>query len=58
MSDSEWDLLETVFRNGERSGQRELLKFHDEIVEDKYNLMYELDNNRGGAVEVWVLNEK
>lgn len=54
MSDDEWELLENVFRNGDRSGQRKLLDFYQNDVMNNYELAYEMSNNRDGNIQVWI----
>ena len=55
MSDKEWHLLESVFRNGKQSGQREIKRFYDEVVTNKYKKLYSFDNNRDGTIEIFLL---
>ena len=55
MSEKEWDLLESVFRNGKQSGQREIKRFYDEVVTNKYKKLYSFDNHRDGTIEVFLL---
>lgn len=57
MSDSEWDFLETVFRNGEPSGQRALKEFYDIVVKNNYTMEIEVDNHRDGTLQVWKRND-
>ena len=57
MNEDEWELLESIFRNGQRSGQRKLQEFHDEILENKYIKLKEIDNNRDGTIEIWKLDK-
>ena len=54
-SDGHWDFLESVFRNGERSGQR-LIKtdFYNNYVCRQYTLLGEYDNHRDGTIQVWL----
>lgn len=58
MSEDQWVLLEDVFRNGKRSGQREIKKFYDDIVLTKYEKIYSFSNNRDGNIELFLLNDK
>ena len=58
MTEDQWVLLENVFRNGKRSGQREIKKFYDDIVLTKYEKIYSFSNNRDGNIELFLLNEK
>ena len=55
MSNEEWYLLEKVFRNGQKSGQREIKRFYDEVVLNKYKKLYSFDNNRDGKIEIFLL---
>lgn len=57
MSDSEWNLLENVFRNGKRSGQRDIKRFYDENIVNNYELLYSIYNHRDGEIEVWLRKE-
>ena len=57
MNEDEWELLESIFRNGQRSCQRKLQEFHDEILENKYIKLKEIDNNRDGTIEIWKLDK-
>ena len=54
MSEDEWNLLENVFRNGNRSGQRKLLDFYQNDVMNNYDLAYEMSNNRDENIQVWI----
>lgn len=56
MSEDEWDLLERVFRNGKKSGQREIKKFYDEVILVRYSKVYSFYNNRDGEIEVFLRN--
>lgn len=58
MTEDQWVLLEDVFRNGKRSGQREIKKFYDDIVLTKYEKIYSFSNNRDGNIELFLLNDK
>ena len=55
MSAEEWNLLESVFRNGKKSGQREIKRFYDEVVTNNYKKLYSFDNHRDGTIEVFLL---
>lgn len=54
MSEDEWDFLESVFRGGNRSGQRKILEFYQTDVMNNYDLAYEMSNNRDGSIQVWI----
>lgn len=56
MNDNEWKLLEDVFRNGEKSGQRYIKKWYTDIVCTEYELVKEMNNYRDGTIQVWVYN--
>lgn len=57
MDDGQWSLLESVFRNGEPSGQRALKEFYDTFVKNNYTLVVEIDNHRDGTLQAWKRNE-
>ena len=53
--DDHWDFLESVFRNGKRSGQRRIkTEFYNDFVLRQYTLLGEYDNHRDGTIQVWV----
>ena len=55
MSEDVWNGLEKFFRNGQRSGQREIAKFFREQQRDgHYRCLYQMDNHYDGRIEVWV----
>ena len=54
MIESEWNVLENVYRNGHGSGQRKLLDFFQNDVVNNYDLAYEMSNNRDGSIQVWI----
>lgn len=54
MDKTNWKIVEEVFRNGKKSGQRELQKFHDQVIKKKYKCLKFFYNNRDGAIEVWL----
>lgn len=54
MSEDEWNFLESVYRNGNRSGQRKILEFYQTDVMNNYDLAYEMSNNRDGSIQVWI----
>ena len=57
MNDSNWSLLEQVFRNGERSGQRDIKeKFYEGYMLSHYTMLHEYDNHRDGTIQVWLRN--
>lgn len=49
LGDPSWNLHETLFRNGERSGQRDILTFFQEDVQNEYDKEYEYK-----SLSVWV----
>lgn len=54
MNEEEWDGMETLYRNGEASGQRSLRAFYDHVVRREYKMMARYDNHRDGHLEVWL----
>ena len=57
MSEGEWDKLESVFRNGDRSGQRAIKEdFYEDYVKERYTLLGEYDNHRDGTIQIWLKN--
>lgn len=57
LSEISWLAHEQLFRSGQRSGQRALQNFYYTTVHEKYSMEVSVDNNQGGTIEVWVLNE-
>lgn len=54
MNKGNWKAVEDVFRGGQRSGQRELQRFYNEVICNDYELLYETYNHRDGMLELWV----
>lgn len=55
MGSDVWNVLEKFFRNGRRSGQREIQEFfRDKQREGLYRCLYRMDNHHDGMIEVWV----
>lgn len=57
MDQGQWNHLESVFRNGEQSGQRNLIKFYETFVKNNYTLEVEVNNHRDGTLQAWKRNE-
>lgn len=58
MDQENWDTVEKVFRNGQRSGQREIQRFYDEVVTRDYRLLLRANNHRDGMLELWLRNTR
>ena len=54
MDRNNWDILERVFRDGKKSGQRQILKFYNDVIKSEYKKVYSIDNNRDGKLELWL----
>lgn len=57
MSEEQWGILERVFRNGKRSGQRAIQQFHDEYVTKNYTVVYKFYNNTDGDIILYKRNK-
>ena len=55
LSEKLWQLHEDYFRNGEKSGQRDILAFYENYVRTHYEKKAAFDGRAGtGVIEVWV----
>ena len=57
IDDAQWNVLESVYRNGNRSGQRYIQQFYNTVVLKNYKQEFSVYNGRDGYLEVWVLKE-
>lgn len=57
LTEGRWQIHEAYFRNGQRSGQREIQKFYNDVVRNTYSLLGCFDNNEGETIEVWCRND-
>lgn len=55
MNEVNWETLERFFRNGQRSGQRDIQKFFKEKKrKGLYRCLYQINNHYDGKIEVWI----
>ena len=53
MEEWRWAVHESVFRNSERCGQRNILNFYNNFVKANYRLLGKFDNNMGENICLW-----
>lgn len=57
MDDRNWNMVEMVFRGGNKSGQQQIKQVFDNMVKDQiYHCAYTTNNHRDGEIQVWVRN--
>ena len=52
-----WQMHESIFRGGLRSGQRDILDFYQNIVQEEYTLLGEVSDTSGNLIRLWKHNK-